>query len=238
MPEQALLSRVAALPTSIIDDLGHETFLGGLGEPARARILVGSVPIDVPAGEVIFRSEIGANRVGLVVSGVVRTYLQAPDGRRLSVRYGRAGEMVGSLATARTSLSVSAVTDVSMLVLDWDRLLETIAADGRVAVAFLGEVGRRLIDTYATLAANTFGSMRERVALQLLDVAVEDAITGTVIAPVTQQALADGVGTVREVVARVLREFRDEGLVATLPGHIVLLDPVAITTIVSRWRAG
>jgi CRP/FNR family transcriptional regulator len=46
-----------------------------------------------------------------------------------------------------------------------------------------------------------------------------------VIAPVTQQQLADGIGSAREVVARVLHSLREEKLVATKVGSIVLLDP-------------
>jgi CRP/FNR family transcriptional regulator, cyclic AMP receptor protein len=44
------------------------------------------------------------------------------------------------------------------------------------------------------------------------------------VARVSQQELADAVGSVREVVARVLREFRLAGLVATAPDSVVILD--------------
>jgi hypothetical protein len=38
------------------------------------------------------------------------------------------------------------------------------------------------------------------------------------------------------VVARVLREFREEGLISTNAGHIELLDPDGVAAIVGRWR--
>ncbi len=88
-------------------------------------------------------------------------------------------------------------------------------------------------ETYATLATNTFGTMRERVARHLLDLAVENT-PGRFEAPVTQQGLADGVGTVREVVARVLREFRREGLIATRDGSVELLDREGLARIFDR----
>jgi CRP/FNR family transcriptional regulator len=54
---------------------------------------------------------------------------------------------------------------------------------------------------------------------------------------VTQQALADGIGTVREVVARVLRDFRTEDLIATTDGCIEIIDLDAIASIVRRsWQ--
>ena len=42
----------------------------------------------------------------------------------------------------------------------------------------------------------------------------------------SQQDLADAVGSVREVVARVLRDFRAAGLVSTATDNIHVLDPV------------
>ncbi|HEX5878773.1 MAG TPA: helix-turn-helix domain-containing protein [Actinomycetota bacterium] len=42
---------------------------------------------------------------------------------------------------------------------------------------------------------------------------------------VSQQELANAVGTVREVVVRVLRELRQDGVVRTERDRIVLLEP-------------
>ena len=44
------------------------------------------------------------------------------------------------------------------------------------------------------------------------------------VARVSQQDLADAVGSVREVVARVLRDFRVAGIVATAADTVVILD--------------
>jgi CRP-like cAMP-binding protein len=48
---------------------------------------------------------------------------------------------------------------------------------------------------------------------------------GPLTAPVTQQALADAVGTTRETVARALGELRDVGAIATGRNGIRLRDP-------------
>jgi CRP/FNR family transcriptional regulator, cyclic AMP receptor protein len=45
---------------------------------------------------------------------------------------------------------------------------------------------------------------------------------------VSQQELADAVGSVREVVARALRDFRLARLVATAPDSVVILDPARL----------
>ena len=47
-------------------------------------------------------------------------------------------------------------------------------------------------------------------------------------APISQQQLADAVGSVREVVARVLRELRDAGIVRGGARGIAILDPIRL----------
>ena len=67
--------------------------------------------------------------------------------------------------------------------------------------------------------------MRQRVAAHLLDLAsAQQHPHGHLVARVSQQELADAAGSVREVVARVLREFRFAGIVATAADSVVVLD--------------
>ena len=43
-----------------------------------------------------------------------------------------------------------------------------------------------------------------------------------------QQQIADAVGTVREVVVRILRDFREAGLVRTTRHGTIIVDPVGL----------
>jgi len=48
------------------------------------------------------------------------------------------------------------------------------------------------------------------------------------VARTNQEELAGAVGTVREIVVRILRDFRDRDLVRTGRGEVELLDPVRL----------
>jgi len=213
------------------------SFLGSLDAGARERLLADAKLFEVPAGGMIFLATEAVDRTAIIVRGMARTHLTAADGRRSSVRHARPGAMVGSITAERAALSVQAVIACTILELNPMALRALIAEDGRIGLALIAEVARRLQDTYETLASNTFGSMRERVARHLLELATEGTHTNRLVAPVTQQGLADGVGTLREVVARVLREFRREGLIATTEGSIEILDPDALASIAGRSKA-
>jgi CRP/FNR family cyclic AMP-dependent transcriptional regulator len=87
------------------------------------------------------------------------------------------------------------------------------------------EVTRRLYDTLEALAGNTFGSLQQRVARHLLDLAASRQQGQGLVVRVTQQELADAVGSVRPVVARIIRELRVEGIITTSSDGIVILKP-------------
>jgi len=78
-------------------------------------------------------------------------------------------------------------------------------------------------------AVNAFGSVRQRVAAHLLDLASDrQRPRDRLVARVSQQELADAAGSVREVVARALRDLRVAGIVATAADSIVILDPARL----------
>ena len=93
----------------------------------------------------------------------------------------------------RLSLNVAAVADSTVLELVPETLIALGVSDSGVAWALAEDLTRRLDDLYATLAANCFGSMTERVGRLLLDRAVRDPVDQRMVVEMTQQELADGV---------------------------------------------
>jgi CRP/FNR family transcriptional regulator len=96
----------------------------------------------------------------------------------------------------------------------------------------LVELSERARNFVHEIPRSSFASVRQRVARQLLDLAsTEPGIdaNGELAVRITQQNLADAVGTVREVVVRTLRQLRDDGVVRTERDRIVLVDPAGLT---------
>jgi CRP/FNR family cyclic AMP-dependent transcriptional regulator len=132
---------------------------------------------------------------------------------------------IAVLVGGPVDVAVQALAPSSLFRLDPRTLTAAAHQDARVAWAMAEEVNRRLYDTLQQTAINTFGSVKQRVAGHLLDLASEQQRPhGGLVACVSQQELADAVGSVREVVARVLRELRLAGIVATGPDSVVILD--------------
>ncbi|MBO0818609.1 MAG: Crp/Fnr family transcriptional regulator [Actinobacteria bacterium] len=206
-----------ALAHSFLADLPPEVVGMLRGEGERA---------DYPAGTTVYRAGSYA-RLALVVGGLVRVYLASAEGRQVTVRYARPGDVLGIavLVGGPANVGVQAVEPSSLFRISPRALTTAAQRDPRVVWALAEELTRRLYETLEQTAVNAFGSVRQRVAGHLLDLAADQQHpAGRLAAQVSQQDLADAVGSVREVVARVLRDLRVAGIVATAADSIVILD--------------
>ena len=204
-------------------------FLATLPAAAADRLLADAIRIDVPAGGTVYRDE-ERGRAIVVLEGLLRTYVSAPDGRQATIRYTRPGEIVGLALVigGPAPLSIQAVTGASVVALRLDVLRSLLETDPAVARACAEELARQLFRAFGEIAEQAFLSVRQRVARQLLDLAVH-LDDGTLLAHVSQQELADAVASAREVVARALHELQEAGLVTSTHRGIVVRDPLRLS---------
>jgi len=116
--------------------------------------------------------------------------------------------------------------DAEVLALSPGVARRAAARDIRVTQAFLREQSERAISFLYEVPGSAFATVRQRVARHLLDIASEG--TPELVVPVSQQQLAESVGTVREVIVRVLRELRTAGVVHTERNRIIIVDPARL----------
>jgi CRP/FNR family transcriptional regulator, cyclic AMP receptor protein len=207
-----------------------DSFLGALGPRLAHELLEDGRVSEYSAGTTIYRQG-EAPRTLLVVSGLLRVYMSSPDGRQVTVRYARRADVLGIavLVGGPADVGVQTVARSTVYRLETARLATRAHSEASVAWALAEELNRRLYENLQQTAVNAFGSVRQRVALHLLDLASTGQEPGGVLeAQVSQQELAEAVGSVREVVARVLRDLRSVGLIATVPGVVRVLDPAGL----------
>jgi CRP/FNR family transcriptional regulator, cyclic AMP receptor protein len=198
-----------------------------------ARLLRHATQYPVAAGSTIRRERDEAPHFELVLSGLLRIYVTALDGRTLTVRYCRPGSIMGTVSLFASPFSMPgstrAVTDAVLLAFPPTMILEASAHDVEIARALLNELSERVLAFAAEIPGSAFTSVRQRVARHLLDLASADQVGPGLVAKVSQQELAEAAGTVREVVVRVLRDLRREGIIETRRGGIDLVDPQRLT---------
>src|SRR6266536_1481484 len=208
---QAVLARcrLHALPSAILE-----------------RMTADSAMLDVPEGTVLHH--IGSTSLFLCViaEGTLRTCLISEQGRQLTVRYSRPGDLVGLAGVfARQSprLSIQAVTSSQLLLLRPETVRKLAAADAGVASALLVDLAEQTAAYLSALAASTLPSVRQDVVRHLLDAAESGETGGSIVARLSPQELAEHVGSPREVVGRILRDLKNEGLVSNGQDAVVVL---------------
>jgi CRP/FNR family cyclic AMP-dependent transcriptional regulator len=200
------------------------SMLAELPPRLRQRVLDDALLVDVPAGSTIYRDE-DDPRCILVVAGLVRVVLSAPDGRSLTVAYARVGALLGvaTIVVGPAPVSAQMVTDAQLLMLSARTLAYLGKSESAVGWMLARDVAQRLYDTIDAVADTGFGSLRQRVARHLLDLATAQP-GGRLVAVVTQQELAEAVGSARPAVARVVAELRALGLITAASPGIAILD--------------
>jgi CRP/FNR family transcriptional regulator len=234
---------VAWLVDSDVRDAVCASHFRDLPTSVLEQLLEGAVRTKIAAGSIAHWALEPDQYLELVVSGVIRVFVTAPDGRTMTIRYCRSGELLGAMSLFSDEFTEpatkQALVDTQLLMLSPAKVRALADHDLRVASALLVELSERARNFVNEIPGTAFASVRQRVARQLLDLASsyqqESDANGELAVRITQQDLADAVGTVREVVVRALRQLRDAGTVRTERDRIVLLDLPRLTEEV-KWN--
>ena len=194
----------------------------------RDALVAGSKRLDVPA-KAYLRRPGDPERMGLVVRGLVRVVHATDDGHELTVTWAHSGEIVYalSLTGVASGLYIQAVTRAVWCDFDVAQVKRVLKTDADAAWAAIGLLEERLRRALDEMALYAYGDVRTRVNRRLLEIACKQP-DKTLIARVTQDELASGVGASRQSVARALGDLRRAGVTDSIAGGVLVLKPAAL----------
>lgn len=180
--------------------------------------------IQAAVGDTLFDEGEPCQGFPLVLSGEIRVARGSPQGRALELYRVAPGELcVASASCLFGHLPLVAhgvaVSRCELLAVSPSGFEQWMAAEPFRRFV-MGVFADRLADLMALVEAVAFQRLDQRLAAALLG-------RGAIVA-VTHQALADELGTVREIVTRLLKRFEREGWVRLARERIELLDPPAL----------
>jgi CRP/FNR family transcriptional regulator len=153
------------------------------------------------------------NALHIVLEGEVRV-VRSSNGRQRVVHQEERGGTLGDVAlfsSAAYPATAIAATRVSTLALTTNVLHEVIAADPTFALALLRGLAERVRQLIERMDRQASWSVQARVARYVLE-RHEHARGSTFTLGMTQHALAEELGTAREVIVRALRGLKESGL--------------------------
>jgi CRP/FNR family transcriptional regulator, anaerobic regulatory protein len=193
-----------------------------------ARIVERGVQRKIPAGTILFDAHTPCGGFPLVLSGTIKVTQQYPNGRELPLYRVKPGEsclLSGSCLLGHTDYTATGVaeTDVELLVVPPAEFQALIATDEAFRNHVFSMFGERLATLLTLVEAIAYQKLDQRLAALLLTKG--DPVQAT------HQALADELGSVREIVSRLLRMFEDKGWVDLGRERIRIADRAALTNL-------
>jgi CRP/FNR family transcriptional regulator len=187
-------------------------------------LISGSGFLTVPAGKQIYTEGDACTGIAFVLSGEIRVYKIGQTGREITLYEIGTGETCILNASCILSgmsypANAVAVTDTNLLLVPSPQFRRLVAEHERMRDFVFTLLSRRLSGVMELVEEVAFG----RMDVRLTDYLVEKSENGRLEA--THQKIANDLGTSREVVSRLLKDFERKNKVTLSRNVITLLDP-------------
>lgn len=196
-------------------------------QPSELHALVtGGQMLDLPAGQMLMQQNMQCQHVPLVISGQLRVFKLAPNGREMTLFRTGPGETCLVSVACRISgddfPALAQVETATRLFMIPIAVYEQLLAHKEFWKDFLIlTLYRRLSETLAVLEAVAFERTDRRLVAWLLT----NSSHGKGHIHTTHETVAVELGTAREVVSRLLGDMKQKGLITMSRGRISILKP-------------
>lgn len=178
---------------------------------------------ELPSGTQVFEKSDDCAGFPIILSGSVRVFKHLANGRRIELYRVTPDEpcilSLGCLlGGSRYPASGITLGTTRLIVMPAAMFSDCLASNAAFRNAMFRALGDRLVNTMELVEEITTLRLDVRLAAALL------AHEGNPQIAVTHQQLADELGTVREMISRLLDDFAQQGMVALGRGRIQVLD--------------
>ncbi len=191
-------------------DFDPSTFLATIG--------AGRKGVSVPMKQAVFAQGDPADAVFYIQKGKVRLTVVSKTGKEATIGILSEGNFFGEGALAGQSLrmgSAAAMTDCHLLRIEKKAMMETLHRERALSDMFVGYLLARNIRYEEDLVDQLFNSSEKRLARVLLMLAHfgKEGVPETVVPKISQETLAEMVGTTRSRVSFFMNRFRKLGFI-------------------------
>jgi CRP-like cAMP-binding protein len=187
------------------------------------------------AGESVFSQGDQANAVFYIQSGQVRLSIVSMTGKEAVIAHLPAGSFFGEAALAGQPVRISsanAIKPSTVVRIDKTAMQDLLHREPKFAEQFLAHLLARNIRMEADLVDHLFNSSEKRLARLLMLMANfgQDTKPVPVIAKISQETLAEMIGTTRSRVSFFLNRFRELGYI-DYDGGGMLIDSSLVNVV-------
>lgn len=157
-------------------------------------------------------------------SGKVKVFSRGEEGKEQIIQLCKAGDIVGFRAMFSGEpykVSASTIEESNICFISRSDFLDFVDSNPGLRNGIMKELSKELADRVTLITNMAQKSVRERLAFSLLmlnDIYEEEMIN------LTREDLANFVGTATETLIRLLKDFKEEGLIQTHTRKIEITD--------------
>lgn len=202
--------------------------LAGIAAQRRESLLAHCALRKAPEGAVLFEPGMPCTGFPLVIEGSVRVAMRAPSGREILLYRVEPGEsciLSGGCLLGHADYSASGIAEsgVTLLLVPPALFQELIVHEEGFRTLVFSAYGARLAEVMELVEAVAFQRVDERLARLLIH-------RGPLISA-SHQALADELGSAREVISRLLGSFASRGWVKLERERVTVTDPKSLAAL-------
>ena len=206
-----------------IDFLRSVPYFAGFNEKEISQIDQTVIERSFGKGRMLFLDGEPCEGLYLFETGLVRVFKTSPEGREMVMIVARPGDTFNDASAfdgGKNLVNASALEPATVYIIP-TAALTAVLGGCRAAEAIIKGLSAQLRHLTSVIEDLSFRSVSGRLAKLLL----EQAVAGEKSAPVprlTQDEMASMVGSVRDVIGRVLRSLEKEGAIR-VEGHRILV---------------
>ncbi len=184
-------------------------------------------------GEIIYKQGTPLTHMVIIHSGFGKIYIESSQGRSLILTYTKLYDVNGGVGVFIDKIhhsSLMAVTDCGACFIDINTFYTVMRSNEGFREGYLKENAQRVLHTYHQFAILTQKNMEGRMAESIIYLKDQIFNNGS-IKYVSTQDFAELTAMTRESAIRVLKGFKDDGLIEMVDHKINILDKKALEQI-------
>ena len=181
-------------------------------------------------GEIIYKQGTPLTHIVIIHDGLGKIYIEGPKGRNLIINYTKKYDLnggVGVFIDQRHHSSLMAVTDCGACFIEINAFKTILRSNATFMEAYIKEYSERVLHTYQQFSVLTQKNMEGRMAESIIYLN-DHVFKNAVIKDVSKQDLAELTAMTKESAIRVLKEFKDDGLIEIIDQKISILNQKAL----------
>ncbi len=207
--------------------------LGELNDTVINDLMNKAATIDMPANTTAFRQGDACSNYLLILSGGIKVMTRAENGREIVLyRLGSGDSCVLTTSclfgNARYPAEGISETDVTALAIPAAKFNHAVQHSRPFREFVFSSFSSHLGSLIALVEEITFGKLDIRLARHLISATNDGAVLTT-----THQQLATELGSAREVISRLLKDFESRGWLKLSRGSIEILDRESLQQLAS-----